>query len=206
MNCVTINGHDFYEVDGRLMPAISGGEYAIAIASIVATIAAAGFSAYAQHQAGQQQNAAAKYNAKVAENNQIAARQAAEIKANEIRQNNRMILARARNNALSNGGELRSGTSALDILAFDANQGELSALRAQYTGEVDVLGLEAQKRMYRFQGAQAAYAGGIGATSTLLGGLGQAGAMGYNMYSRPGRGGSGGSGSGSSTIYGPASA
>jgi len=186
---VVINGHHYWEIDGRLVPAICGGMgvETVAIIAVVATVAATAVSAYAQYEQGQQAKKAAKSQTEMAEYNATLARQAGESRARDVRERNRRILATARANAGASGVALTPGTSPLAVLAYDAKEGELDALRAQYSGDVEAAGLSAQARMHRFAGKEAEHAGLVGAGTTLLSGLASAAGGVGNIY-RPGGG------------------
>lgn len=191
MNLVRIDGHDHYELDGRLIPAICGGWAGTTIATIAAwvSIAAAavgtGLAVYQASESAAYQKKASKYNQAIADNQATEARQNAEMKAQEVRTRNRIILARARNTAYGSGLDVTPGGSLLEVLSFDAEQGELEALRTSRTGQVEAWGYEAQKRMHRFQGQQAGFAGAMNMGGSLLSGLSNTGRMAFDFYSRP---------------------
>jgi Tfp pilus assembly protein PilE len=191
MKLVVVNGHDHWQTeDGRLLPAIAGGGTGmevIAVVAVVATVASTAVSAYAMYEQGQQQKKAAKAQAEMLDQQATMAKNAADARARDIRERNRRILATARANAGASGIALTAGTSPLAVLAYDAKEGELEALRAQYGGDVEAAGLSAQARMTRFAGKNAEYAANIGAGTTLISGLASASGGAYNIY-RPGGG------------------
>jgi hypothetical protein len=160
--------------DGVRLVAISGGsglEPAVIIAIVGASAAVAGtaVATYAAYQQGQQAQAAGKYNAKVAENQALAARQAAGLRADDLRARARAIestnVARA-----AGGGILPTAGSPLFVMADNAMQAELDAQRVQYGGEVEAVGFQSQARLARFGARRASEAGMFRAGSTLLSG------------------------------------
>lgn len=153
-----------------------------AIAAIVISVAAAGASAYMQYQQGQQQKKVAKYNAEVMANQAERQKQLAGARAEDIRQRNRVMLAREEAAAGASGLAAEPGTSPLAVMAYDAREGELDALRAQWYGDTNAEAATANARMQRFSGANAAYAGSYGAGTTLLGGAASGTRQGLMLY------------------------
>lgn len=148
----------------------------------VAALAASAAGAYMQYQQGQQQKKVAKYNAENMANQAERQKQLAATRAEDIRQRNRVMLAREEAAAGASGLAAEPGTSPLAVMAYDAREGELDALRAQWYGDVNAEALTANARMQRFGGANAAYAANWGAGTTLLGGVAQAGSSGLMLY------------------------
>jgi hypothetical protein len=73
------------------------------------------------------------------------------------------------------------------VLAYDAREGELDALRAEWSGDANARATTAEASMMRMRGRHAAEAANWQAGSTILGGLGQATstmASGYGAYTK----------------------
>ena len=131
-------------------------------------LSAVGFvvSAVDSIQRGQSAKAAANYNARIAENNAIAARQAAAAEASRER-DRAMRLLGAQRAAYGKGGVQMSG-SALDVAGDTAAQAELDALTILYGGEARARASEADAAAQRFQGNAASRASYSQAGSSLL--------------------------------------
>lgn len=140
--------------------AISWGQALSGLGSFVSAI-----GSVAQGMAGSD---AAKYNAQVAENNAIAARQKAAVDEAARRDQLERIQAQARANVGKGGGDF-SG-SALDIMAQNAATAELDALTVRYGGETRAAGFEAQAELDRSQASSARAGGYFGAGSRILSG------------------------------------
>lgn len=168
---------------GEQVGAIAGGygTETILIIAAVAAIAAAGVGAYASYEQGQAQGKAARYNARVQENQALAAKQQAEFAANQQREQTRRLLARERALYGSSGVDVGVGSPLL-VVADTAMQGELEAQAILKGGADRQSSFRAQAGLDRFMGRQAEMAGNIGAGATLLSGLGSA-AGGYARYS-----------------------
>lgn len=167
---------------------ISGGYGigAVGLITIAATVISTAVGVYSAYQQGQAQQKAAKYNAKVAENQAIAARNAAAVREQQHREQVRRLHATQR--AVSGASGVTEEGSPLLVMADTLEQAELDAQRIRYGGEVSAAGFESQARLSRFQGQQAAQAGLIGAGSTLLSGAASA----ARVYGGTGGGGGGG--------------
>lgn len=139
------------------------------IASIVATVAAAGVGAYASYAQGQAQKEASEFNAKVAENNAMAAEQQGQFDAQQIRDKNRRLVASQRAAYAASGVDPNSG-SPLDVYRDTKISGELEALTAIYTGRTSANAQTAQASLDRARANSASNAGTLGAASSLLGG------------------------------------
>lgn len=96
---------------------------------------------------------AGDYNAAVLERNARMARRAAALDAQRIEINNRLVEG-ATVNATASQGTTMSG-SALDVLAFNANMGELDRLSRLYQGEVEAAGFQASANVQRMNGRNA---------------------------------------------------
>lgn len=179
-------GRLYIDCDGRRVPVIAGGTgiETVAIIVAVAAVAAAGVAAYSQYQQGQAQNAAQKYNAKVAENQALAARQQAEFAANQQRERSRRLIANERALYGTAGVDVSAGSPLL-VVADSAKQAELDAQATLAGGAARSSGFEAQGTLDRFMGRQAVQAGNLGAGATLLSGA-ASGASAYARYSGTG--------------------
>lgn len=131
-----------------IAPAVLAG---VAIASAVASTAVGVVGAIAQ---GKAQSDAANYNAKVAENNAIAARQQQELnrqqsleearvaadqgarQAERVRRSNRAAMASSLNNLMATG--VTTSGSALDVLTDSSVVMETEALDAEYRTGLDL--------------------------------------------------------------------
>lgn len=103
---------------------------------------------------------AAKYNANVARNNAIAARDAAQ---EEARRSRRLSMKRM--------GTLRAYGASLDLLEDSAMQEELQALTIEHQGEVEAAGYSASANLNRARAKNERTAGYFGAAATLLRGV-----------------------------------
>lgn len=147
------------------------------------SIASTALSAYGQYQQGQQAEATANYNAKVAErdaqNKEIAATDAVrrgQLAEDQQRQKTRQILASQRV-GLAAGGDDLSDISTQSIFGDTAAAGELDALTIRSNAAREAWGLKndaassiAQAQGSRIQGSAAANAGTMGAAGTVIGG------------------------------------
>jgi hypothetical protein len=143
----------------------------IVLALVSAAVSAAGAMSSAQAQSD-----AAKYNSVIAKNNAQSAAQQGQFDAQQIRDKNRRILASQRSAFAANGGEVDSG-SAADVSADSAQQGEMQALMAIYTGKTSATAYEAQSKLQAMQAGNAMTAGYIGVGSSIIGGVASAGMM-----------------------------
>lgn len=125
---------------------------------------------------GQQASRAAKYNARVAENNAIAARQTAEFEEARQRQRASRVLASQRA-ALGASGVALEGSPLL-AMADSAEQAELDALAIRYSGSVEEARHKSQAAADRLQASAARRAGYFGAATSLLRGMTSMASMG----------------------------
>lgn len=151
----------------------------LAVAAIASSLAGAGVSAYGAIAQGQASADAAKYNAAVAANNETAATQQAQFDAQQIRDKNKRELASQRAAFGANGIDPDSGT-AIDVRSDSAQQGEMQALMAIYTGKTSATAYNASGRLDRMSAANATAAGGIAAGGSLLGGVSSAATLATN--------------------------
>lgn len=151
----------------------------VAVIGIVLSLIGTGVSAYGAQVSADAQSDAAKYNAAVNRNNAASAAQQGAFDAQQIRDRNRRLLAQQRNAFAANGIVPDSG-SAADVSADSAQQGEMQALMAIYTGRSSANSFEARARLNSLEAANAQTAGQIGVASTIIGGFGNAATIGNN--------------------------
>lgn len=147
--------------------ALGAGSSAVTVGGALSALGA-GVSAVSALQQGAAQADANRYNAQVAENNALAARQKAAFDEALRREQLARIQAQARANIGKAGGDF-SG-SALDIMAENAAAAELDALAVRYGGAVRAGGLEAQAAVDRAQATSARQSGYFGAGARILSG------------------------------------
>lgn len=145
---------------------------AIAIATAAAAAVASGTAAIVQ---SQQASATSKYNEEVAgQQAELAKRAGAAAEADTREQSARVkALQRAQ---LGDSGVTSEGTPLL-LLLDTAEQAEVEALRARYTGEVNTQAAEANVNLFKLRGQQARSAGVIGAGTSLLTGAANVGSV-----------------------------
>jgi hypothetical protein len=148
---------------------------AIAAVSTAASLAATGVAVHGQIQQGKAQKQIADYNAKVARNNAIAARQQAQFEADRIRDKARR-LAGSQRAAFSKSGIELSG-SVNDVMFDSAIELELDALSAIYKGEVAGNNQTAQAEIFKMRGDAAKTGSQLAAAGTAIGGIGDAGSQ-----------------------------
>lgn len=155
----------------------------LAVIGMVAGAAGSATSAYGSYQTGQAGARAASYQAQVAANNAVIARQNAvqDIQAGEIAATNKGLQTRAKvgsEKAIqgASGVDVNSGSAAA-VRAGTAEIGMLDALtirsnaaKQAYSQQVAAGSYDAQSELDKMKGAQAERAGTIGATGTLLSG------------------------------------
>ncbi len=151
----------------------------LAVLAIVASLVGTGVSAYGASVSADAQSDAAKYNAAVARNNANSAAQQGAFDAQQIRDRTRRVLAQQRNAFAANGIVPDAG-SAADVSADSAQQGEMQALMAIYTGKTSANSWEARARLNQSEAANASTAGTIAVGSSIIGGFGNAATIGMN--------------------------
>jgi len=127
-------------------------------------------SAQGQGAAATAQANAANYNAQVAYNNAIAARQAAWANAKQQMTINFANQGRMLAGMAANGYDIGSGTP-LMLLSQEVAQGELAKANMLYQGETQALNFQNQAAIQSQQAADAFSAGSRGASSSLIGGI-----------------------------------
>lgn len=141
----------------------------VAIIAALASTAVGVTSAIMQGEAAED---AAKYNAAVAENDARAAAEQSQYEAQRIRERNRRILATQRASQASSGLALTGSFE--DVQLDSAIQGEMDALAAIYTGQINAGSAEARAQLARLEGRNAKRAGYMKAGGTLIGGASSA--------------------------------
>lgn len=141
------------------------------IAGIVVAAIGVAVSAAAAVNAAQQQEAAAKFNKKIAENAATAASQAAQANAASRREQIRRVLAQQRADIGGSGVQDTAGSPLL-VQIDSAKQGELDALKIEHGGTQQALAFETQGAYARYAGNQAATASYVQAGTSLLQGVG----------------------------------
>lgn len=141
----------------------------LAIASIAASLAGAGFSAYSSYQQGKSQEAMGEYNAKNLENAATAEADVSAENASRQRDANRRQLSAIRAQQAGSGVVTNRGSS-LDVLGTAASELELQTLDLFRESGARQVGYANQAAVGRWEGSQAATAGKIGAIGSLIGG------------------------------------
>ena len=139
----------------------------------------AAVSAISAIRQGNAAEAAANFNAQVAEQNATASRAQAAAQAQQINRDNYMRLGVIRAAAGHTGGQTGAG-SVLDVLADAAGQGVLDKQNAIYNGEMAARGFGNTAMLDRYSGNTASTGGYFKAGSELLSG----GANAYAAYNR----------------------
>lgn len=129
---------------------------------IASTLASVG-AAVAQ---GEAASSAAKYNAAVAENDAAAAGQQAQYEAQRIRERNKRILASQRASQAASGLDLSGSFD--DVQLDSAIQGEMDALAAIYTGQINAGSSKARAQLARMEGRAARTGSYLQAGGSLL--------------------------------------
>lgn len=182
------------------------------IASVAATVIAAGVTAYGEVQSSEATSAADKYTAQIAANNAIIATQSANYagaagtaQAEQAGLQSRAKLGAIVANEGASGVDINSGSN-LQVQSSARQLGELNAItirsnaaRTAYGYQVQGANDTAQSNLDTFSAGQAETAGDIGATSSVIGGLGSA-ASNYAKFTMNGGGNSLNSGSVAPTV------
>lgn len=141
--------------------------------AIIASIAAAATSAYGQFAQAQQQSATARYNRKLAENQAIAAQQAAASAAEDKRQEMRHLLGTIRAGAGASGIISGEGSPLLVALATE-EQALLDIKRIRYQGAQESAAFMGEAGLQGFYGRTARRGGRLAAGASLIQGIAQA--------------------------------
>ena len=153
----------------------------IAIASSAAGTAASTVGAIQQGKAAQN---LANYNAQIAQNDAIAARQKAEFDARAQERQARLFAGTQRASMAATGGELLDMG---DVRDMSAEEAELENLAIRYGGEMGYRAGQQKATLARFEGAAAKQKATGQAIGSLLTGVSSAAGMGakYNLGSAP---------------------
>ena len=155
----------------------------MAYAAAIAAVAGAAISAYGAIRQGQYAEAAAEYNAKIADRDAEAARKKAEYEAERSELKFKMLMGKQRALYSKAGVDIASGSPLL-MMTFQAEEAERDREAILWGGRNESESDEARARLFRFQGGNAATAGYINAGSTLLTSLGSAYGK-QNYYGTP---------------------
>jgi hypothetical protein len=150
---------------------------------LAAAIASTATAAYATYASGQQQEAAAKYNAQQAEIEAQQNRDAAKVQAQNAAEVQRRQIAENRARIGGSGIEMNEGSPLL-VLMDNAYQASLEQSRITYAGEIGATGRQSAANLLRFQGGNAATAGAVGAGINLLSGTANAAGRYYGRSTR----------------------
>lgn len=180
------------------------------VAGIATSVVGTGVAVYGQMQAANAASEAAKYNAQIAQNNQMLANQEAvdaksrgDIMAQEKANQTAGVLGRQKASLAANGVDVNTGSS-VDLESDTMAAGQLDELTIQNNAARESAGYTNQSVNYSNQAAmdeassqQAETAGALAAGSTLLKGAGSVAGSWYNFnygsrQSNPGYGVSGG--------------
>ena len=154
-----------------------------AVISIVLILLAAAAAGYQAYQSSQDAKDMARYNRRVANNNALAQRYAAEQRADVQKSQDDVTQARYRAAAAAGGVEGDTG-SALLLEIENAQQSELNQTRIRYGGEMAAYGYEREAELQRFIGKKAKAETGSRVGLSVLGSLaGNAGSIPYNKPS-----------------------
>ena len=144
---------------------------ALAFASVAASLAGAGISAYGNYQQGKSAQAMTKHNAKIATT--AASNEAATAQQNAIRQReaSRRQLSNIRARMAGSGVQQSTGSS-LDVLGESASELELQAMDLFRSSDAKQRQYGNEAAMTTWNGDQTAQAGKIGAIGSLISGAG----------------------------------
>lgn len=148
---------------------------------VIAQIAGTVISAVGAIQQGNAAKASANFNATIASNNAIAARNKATADAARQEREGRLRAGAAR--AAVGASGITGEGSALDLMEANATQEELDRLTILHGGELQAMGFESDAAVARQRGSAAQSASRVKAGSTLL--LGGAKAFGSITPSAP---------------------
>jgi len=141
---------------------------ALAAVSVAASLAGTGVAVAGAKQQAQAADDTAKFNAKIAENDAIAAQQEAVLEAEQVRRKNRLLTGAQRAGYGKAGVDLSAGN---DVIFDSGKQGELEALSVLYAGDRAASYNQSRATASRFQGANAQAAGRYAVAGSLIGGL-----------------------------------
>lgn len=151
----------------------------LALIGIGLGAAGTGISAVGSIQQGKSAKAAGEFNARVAENDAMSARQQAEFDVERIRDVNRRISG-SQAAAITKSGVKISGSSS-DVMYDSSVQGELDVMSRLFQGRSIAEREYSRAKLSRFQGSQQKKASQFQAGASILTGAGQA-AYGYATF------------------------
>lgn len=150
---------------------------------MVASAVGAAVSAMGQMQAGQSQSEWYAYNAEVARQNAIAAKQSAEYDATRKREEGATLMAKQRTLYAKSGVSLEG--SPTDVILGTAEDVEMDAMAIIRKGLITSQQYESQAALSEMSGSAAEKASYYGAGSTLLTGIGNVAALKGGAYRIP---------------------
>lgn len=156
----------------------------VAYASLAASLAGAGISAYSAHKQGEAQKDMGIYNAKVAQDAQRNEELVSMENSKRQRKENERRLSMVKGGLIKNGLNIGTGSS-LDVISQSAGELELAAMDMFRTSDARQRQLANQAGMSIWQGGQAAEAGNISAIGSLIGGVASTGSN-YSDFRRTG--------------------
>lgn len=148
--------------------------YALAIGSIVATVAGAAVSAYGAVQQGKAQQEMSNYQAEVAQNNAKIATEKGEAQATQVGLANRQKLGAITTGEAASGVDVNTG-SAGQVRQSAKLLGQTDVETAKSNAALQNYGFRTQSSLDVFAGENAAAAGNIGAAGSLLSGASSVG-------------------------------
>lgn len=148
----------------------------IEIAAAAAAVAAAGVSAVASIRQGQAARNFAEFNAKVAENEAIATRQAARFEERRVRERTQRFIASQRAAAGKSGIVVNEGSPLLAQVE-SAAEGELDALAIRRSATIAEARAKSRASAARIQGRVAQQQSQFQAGASLLGGVSRAASL-----------------------------
>lgn len=151
----------------------------IALASVFVAAVGTGYSVHSSIEQGKQAEKAANFNARVAENDALAAAQQAQYEADQVSRRNRIVMGKQRAAYAKSGV---SGGSMYDVMYESYMQGELDRMATLYTGAVASNRNKSQAQLSRLEGANARRTGYMRAGSALLSGTGETLGAGGDYY------------------------
>lgn len=155
---------------------------AAAVVAGLASVAGTVVSVRGANQAADAAEKTSEFNAALANNEAIAARQSADLEARQIERRNRLLSGQARAAYGKAGVDLSAGD---DVLNDSGIQGELEVAAARYAGELGVNYAKSKAAGSIFEGKNAASAArgqGTGALISGVGGVASAAGSGTTAY------------------------
>lgn len=140
----------------------------LAIAAAVLAVAAGGYTAYNQIQQGRQQKKMAEYNAAIARNSAVSAKQWADYNERREREKQRYRRGKMMVSFLKNGVTLDEGGSASMVLDEQLVQDEMESVNIRRQGIAMANRYTSQAELSMFEGKQAERQGYVDAGGTLL--------------------------------------